>query len=121
MARAIPWSISEKLLRSDQYQGGQSLSDNRGWSDGWDPDTVRFTGFPPLSDSDTGICYSSDVNVSKYCSGAGVDVMFFGSAHPGGVNAVYADASVHQLSFDIDPLIFNALGTRDGGEITDQL
>jgi prepilin-type N-terminal cleavage/methylation domain-containing protein len=111
--------ISEKLVRSDLYQGGQNVSDNRGWSDGWDPDTVRFTGFPPISDSDGGICYSQDVNIAKYCSGAGTDVMFFGSAHPGGVNATYADASTHFISFDVDIQIFNALGTKDFAEQVD--
>jgi prepilin-type N-terminal cleavage/methylation domain-containing protein len=111
--------VSEKLIRSDKYEGGQNVSDNRGWSDGWDPDVIRFTGFPPLSDGDASICYSSDVNLSKYCSGDGADVMFFGSAHPTGVNAMFADSSVRQLSFSIELALFNALATRENGEVID--
>ena len=110
--------VSEKLLPPEQYEGGMSISDNLGWTDGWDPDTVRFTGLQPLSDGDAGICQNADW--SKYCTGpAGVDVMFFGSAHPSGINAVYADASVHAISFSIDNLVFNALGTRNGEETID--
>jgi prepilin-type N-terminal cleavage/methylation domain-containing protein len=105
--------VSEKLVRSDGYEGGNA-SDDRGWSDGWDPDVIRMTGFPPLSDSDTGICQNTDPNISKYCDPtSGVDNMFFGSAHPGGLNAVFADASVHFFSFDIDRFLFNALATRE--------
>lgn len=111
--------VSEKLVRSDGYEGGNA-SDDRGWSDGWDPDVIRFTGFPPLSDGDNGICRNPDNNIRKYCEpGSGTDNMFFGSAHPGGINAVFADASVQFFSFDIDRHLFNALATRDGGEVVD--
>ena len=111
--------ISEKLVRSDGYEGGNA-SDDRGWSDGWDPDVIRTTAFPPLSDGDSAICQSTDNNVRRYCDpNSGTDNLFFGSAHPGGINAVFADASVQFLSFDIDRFLFNALATRDGGELVD--
>ena len=47
--------ISEKFVRSDMSDtvapdGTTSYSDDRGWTDGWDPDTVRFTGYQPISD-----------------------------------------------------------------------
>jgi prepilin-type processing-associated H-X9-DG protein len=117
--------ISEKVVRSDLIagaitpSGAFSYSDDRGWSDGWDPDTVRSTGFQPISDSDQSICFNPNVNISKYCTGQDADVFFFGSAHPGGVNAAFADASVHQIAFDVDILIFNALGSRNGQETVD--
>jgi Protein of unknown function (DUF1559). len=38
------------------------------------------------------------------------------SRHPGGVNAAAADGSVHFLSDDIDPVIWQGLSTRSGGE-----
>lgn len=122
--------ISEKVVRSDLYEGQAppppddstaQVSDDRGWSDGWDPDSVRFTGVPPISDGDTGVCWSSNAGFRRTCIGNGGDspVLFFGSAHPGGVNAVYADASAHFISFDVDYIIFNALATRDGAETVD--
>ena len=109
--------ISEKLVRSDKYDEG-GVSDDRGWSDGYDPDTVRLAAVPPLSDDDTSVCQNSNASIANLCIGNGSvsPVVFFGSAHSGGVSAVYADASAHFLSFDIDHLVFNALATRDQGE-----
>jgi hypothetical protein len=115
--------ISEKVVRSDLSEGNLtpagigSHSDDRGWTDGWDPDIVRFTGYPPISDNDAGICFNP--TYSRYCTGQGFDTLFFGSAHPGGVNGTFADASVHYITFDVDVLVFNALGTRNGEETID--
>ena len=39
----------EKWLRSDQYQTG-SWHDDRGWTDGYDPDIIRSTALPPRQD-----------------------------------------------------------------------
>jgi prepilin-type N-terminal cleavage/methylation domain-containing protein/prepilin-type processing-associated H-X9-DG protein len=114
--------IGEKYVRSDMYYGGLpsgrllSSSDDRGWTDGWDPDTIRFTGFQPFNDSDS-FCFQDDTNIHPKCTGDGPDVFFFGAAHPGGINAVYADGSVRAIGFDIDVLVFNATGTRDGDEL----
>ena len=47
------------------------------------------------------------------------DVYYFGSAHSGGFNGVFADGSVRTLNYDIDVVLFNSLGTRAGGEIVD--
>jgi prepilin-type N-terminal cleavage/methylation domain-containing protein len=112
--------IGEKLVRVDLYEGG-GVSDDKGWADGWDPDTVRFTGIPPLSDADQGTCFSSTATIEATCIGQGgsVPAMFFGSAHSGGINTVFADASAHFISFDIDYQVFNALGTRAGEEVVD--
>jgi prepilin-type N-terminal cleavage/methylation domain-containing protein/prepilin-type processing-associated H-X9-DG protein len=111
--------ISEKIVRVDLYggamdgAGGMSWSDDLGWSDGFDPDTLRSTAFPPLSDSD-GFCFEPATRAR--CTGAGSEVFFFGSAHPAGVNAVYADGSVHAIGYSVDGILFNALGTRGSGE-----
>lgn len=116
--------ISEKVVRSDLYDGntngagGGSRSDDRGWSDGWDPDTVRLTALPPLSDSDGAICFNADPQVAQYCTG-GQDVFFFGSAHSSGVNSAFADGSVRAISFSVDPAVFNALGSKNGEEVID--
>ena len=116
--------ISEKYVRRDLAYGGVSptrffsASDDRGWTDGWDPDTVRFTGYEPISDSDL-MCFGSDVNITARCTGDGPDVFFFGSAHTGGINATFADGSVHFISFDVDVVLFNSLGTRNGEELID--
>jgi prepilin-type N-terminal cleavage/methylation domain-containing protein/prepilin-type processing-associated H-X9-DG protein len=42
-------------------------------------------------------------------------IYHFGSAHPAGMNALFADGSVHNIKYGIDPQTFNALGNRDDG------
>jgi prepilin-type N-terminal cleavage/methylation domain-containing protein len=120
--------ISEKVVRSDLYDGqpaplpgGGGVSDDKGWADGWDPDSVRFTGVPPISDGDSNVCHNPNSAIQRTCIGfeGDIPVLFFGSAHASGVNAVYADASGHFINFDIDHLVFNALGTRAGEETLD--
>ncbi|AGA28716.1 DUF1559 domain-containing protein [Singulisphaera acidiphila] len=39
------------------------------------------------------------------------------SYHPGGVNAVFADGSVHFIKDSINPGVWRAIGTRGGGEV----
>lgn len=41
----------------------------------------------------------------------------FGSFHPGGVNFVYADGSVHFINDDIDLRLYEALASRNGEDI----
>jgi len=45
----------------------------------------------------------------------------FGSAHPGGLNALMADGAVQNISYTINPTVYSGLGTIAGREvITDQ-
>jgi len=110
--------VGEKYLRTDLYEGG-SKSDDKGWTDGWDPDAMRSTCFPPLQDGD-GLGFSfPPLNAPGDFFGHDRDVYYFGSAHTGGFNATFADGSVHTINYAIDVVIFNALGTRAGGEVVD--
>lgn len=108
--------IAEKLVRSDMTEGPEGQrSDDRGWSDGWDPDVVRTTALQPRSDSDAA-CFGSD---AQYCSGIGADVFFFGSSHSAGINGAFGDGSVRMIKFDVDIVVFNAFGTKNGEETVD--
>jgi prepilin-type N-terminal cleavage/methylation domain-containing protein/prepilin-type processing-associated H-X9-DG protein len=67
--------------------------------------SIRFAyqSLPPLRDND----------VYGPTGGA------FGSAHPGTWNALFADGSVHNLSYNIDPTVFSYLGNiNDGNTVT---
>ena len=44
----------------------------------------------------------------------------FGSMHPGGANFSKADGSVDFVSQDIDPLVYVAQASKDGGEVVSQ-
>ena len=113
--------VSEKFVRADLYDGG-TYSDDRGWSDGWDPDAIRSTCFQPMSDGDQ-ICTSSVG--ANFCGPKGpgllndYDTWQFGSAHPAGINAVFGDGSVHSIKFDVDVVLFNRLGARNDEETVD--
>jgi prepilin-type N-terminal cleavage/methylation domain-containing protein/prepilin-type processing-associated H-X9-DG protein len=101
--------IGEKFVRSDLYEGGCS-SDDAGWSDGWDPDVIRSTGVPPLQDRSLDKLTDP---LSPPPMGTAWWEFHFGSAHPGGINAVFADGSVHTIDYNVDLGVFNALGTRN--------
>jgi prepilin-type processing-associated H-X9-DG protein len=101
--------ITEKYLRYDLYGGG-TASDDRGWTDGWDADTMRCTCIRPLQDTEIDPEHSPAPpkveNPSFY-------TLVIGSAHPSAVNAVFADGSVQSINYDIDLYVLNALGTRN--------
>lgn len=102
--------IAEKYIRQDIHlEGGPS--DDTGWSDAWDPDTIRCTGVAPLSDSQVGL---ADLTGNMGDTGPPWYVWLMGSPHTGGFNAVFADGSVHSINYDVDVYVLNALGTRNG-------
>jgi len=107
--------LGEKYVRSDLYEGG-GTSDDHGWGEGWDPDIIRSTCFQPYQDSD-GFQFQSLGPDDIF--GAEKDVIYFGSAHPGGFHGMFADGSIQTLRYDIDMAIFNALATRAGNEVID--
>ena len=102
---------SEKWIHVDDYLGG-GQADDRGWADGWDFDILRSCVFAPRVDSEGEAPDRADPrDAGNYP---------FGSAHPGGMNALFADGSVTLISYDIDRETFNRLGHRSDGEVTDQ-
>jgi len=95
--------VSEKQLNPGNYEAGD-WHDDQGWIDGWDPDIVRYTGFQPNADS-------------LYGRQGGWEGYRFGSAHPAGINALFADGSVRLISYSVNLVQFNAMATRAGGEV----
>jgi len=76
--------------------------DNEGYTAGWDHDTIRHTGFVPLSDSQ--IVGWADGNQR------------FGAAHPGGINILLTDGSCRFIPFTVDELVWRRIGHRDDGK-----
>ena len=103
--------VAEKYIRADSYLGG-SPSDDTGWSDGWDPDIMRCSCIPPLNDGTTNFPFTG--NIGSDPGDPVWETFVSGSAHTGGLNAVFADGSVHTINYDVDVFVFNALGTRNG-------
>jgi prepilin-type N-terminal cleavage/methylation domain-containing protein len=95
--------LGEKYMNPDRYDTGTDLCDNEAMTIGWNYDTSRFTmvDIPPQPDR----------------RGDDYEWEAFGSAHASIMYVAYCDASVHSMSYDINPVIFSRLGGRDDGEI----
>lgn len=100
--------VAEKRHTVDRYSGlpTPAWHDDRGWSDGWDPDTVRSTGF------DMGQDLATEQDAPKGIRNYGFQ---FGSAHSEGIHSVFGDGAVHRISYSIDPEVFNNMGDRRDG------
>ena len=91
--------VGDKSLKPDALTGPQP-DDNEGYADGWNDDTMRKTTLPP--------------NFDHFAQAA--DNWQFGSLHPNRFQAVFADNSVHSISYSIDPTIFSYLGNIADGQ-----
>ncbi len=100
--------LGEKRLMPNQYLSG-AWHDDRGWTDGWDPDTLRLTSAPLGPD----VRSQADQN-----TGLVGDIGYhFGSAHPNGMNICFADDSVKWIPFSIDRNTFNRMGHRQDNQV----
>jgi prepilin-type N-terminal cleavage/methylation domain-containing protein/prepilin-type processing-associated H-X9-DG protein len=97
--------LSNTLLASEKWvpvagYGGGWWHDDATWANGWDADVIRETRVPPRPDRD---------GRGDLAPGAGHE---FGSAHPGGLNCLYADGSVRWATFAVDPGVWAENGKR---------
>lgn len=90
--------LGEKWLRPFNYYGGD-WHDDRGWTDGWDPDIIRYTAFKFEND--------------RQDSANWWDGYQFGGPHRGMMHGLMADGTVKSISTSIDRAIFNYMGLRD--------
>ena len=98
--------FTEKRLRQpyDSPRPDERWNDDEGWSSGWDYDMVVHGYCVPHPDSAENVYGNSGRWITP------------GAAHPSGFNVVLADGSVTQLSYSIDPELFNLLSHRSDGE-----
>jgi prepilin-type N-terminal cleavage/methylation domain-containing protein/prepilin-type processing-associated H-X9-DG protein len=94
--------VAEKRMNR-QGLGGPQSDDNLGYTAGFDEDTVRRTDKLPKPD------YTG--------TPAADDLQRFGSSHPSGMNAVFADGSVRHIPYSIDKAVFGRLGDRADGQV----
>jgi prepilin-type N-terminal cleavage/methylation domain-containing protein len=101
--------ISEKRLHPELYDTGDDWHDDRGWTAGWDGDTVRASYYPLGPDQP-----SKSANIDNRNYG-----FCLGSAHSAGVHGLFGDGSVHSINYGVDAATLNRLGQRDDGEVID--
>jgi prepilin-type processing-associated H-X9-DG protein len=105
---------SEKWVHVDKYLGSGGQADDRGWSDGCDFDALRSTMIKPRQDSQDPLPVDSNPDDPGNYP--------LGSAHPGGINALFGDASVQFISFEVDLENLNRMANRlDGETVTESL
>lgn len=103
---------AEKCLPRTRF--GADGGDNERWNNaGWDECVIRWH-FPPKSDMDPSIPHTG--TPAAFNNGTtNVWRRYFGSSHPGGLNAVYGDGSVRFSSFQVDALNWMRLCVIDDG------
>ena len=124
--------IGEKFLEPQFYNGGWGDGIRRGWVGGNYMNDARTTAvmlgqhMPPppngagnqpkmdLTNPARDANLPAD-NIDPTNNDTWRSISFFGSAHPAGMNSVFADGSVHNIKYGIDPQVFNALGRIDDG------
>ncbi len=87
--------IGERYIDPLQYLTGQDGGDNEVMYVGYDNDTTRFTASLPMHDTPG---YSNQA--------------IFGSAHGAGLNMLYCDGSVHFIQYNVNAMIWRAMGNR---------
>lgn len=97
--------IAEKFIRPKNYLAGEP-GDRMGWAEYGGLDTCRS------STALDGWLYNPSRDRNDVTDGQDD---LFGSAHSAGMNAVFADGSVHNIKYGIDADVFNALACRDDG------
>ncbi len=130
--------VAEKWLhplrRATSAASGQDGGDNeQAYNAGWDECIVRigggtFTydynnGQPALQGTGTRTIPRTprpDIEAPCVINASGSPVTIwnqqFGSSHTGGINAVFGDGSVRNVKYSIDPVVWAAVCTRNGGE-----
>jgi prepilin-type N-terminal cleavage/methylation domain-containing protein/prepilin-type processing-associated H-X9-DG protein len=103
--------LSEKWLRPDRYLGNDWM-DDQGWCCGWDPDTQRITGGITLKQD---FIWVEARDRPRYLHGEWEQGFGFGSAHPGGVNALFGDGSCRSVPYTVDPRVWYRAGCRFDG------
>jgi prepilin-type N-terminal cleavage/methylation domain-containing protein len=95
--------LGEKFLDPGYYQIGD-WHDDKGWTDGWDPDTLRST-----------IC---TIRADEFIPTAMVRPagFRFGSAHATGMSVGFADGSTRTINFSIELEVLNRLAHRSDDE-----
>jgi len=104
--------VGEKWL--DGGEMNQSYcSDDQGYTDGWDNDTICFAY--GQNGSGGPIVVPAQIRFKSGQSGNDCGLTY-GSVHYGGVVSVFCDGSVHQVNFSIDAIMWRRLCSRNDGE-----
>ncbi|MDR3621969.1 MAG: DUF1559 domain-containing protein [Paludisphaera borealis] len=108
-SNSIVFAEKSQPLKTVGSDGG----DNEMWQNsGWDEDCIRYQ-FVPIPDDQapwfSGVCNTPP----DPKTGTGLWRRNFGGPHPGGINALLGDGSVHFIKFSVNPTTFRKLTVID--------
>ena len=99
-------------------QPSDNPADNGSMYQGYDQDTVRAISGSVDGGVVGGRIPRRDTEFDRDPKDAGASYpLNFGSAHSSNVNIVMCDGSVQGYAFDVDPLVWNAIGGRADGDL----
>jgi prepilin-type N-terminal cleavage/methylation domain-containing protein len=99
--------VGEKRMNRRYVRTECQADDNDGYVGGFQDDVVRWGAFPP----------GPDVFTDLYTTSTDHPLIWqFGSSHPAGLQGVFADGSVHMITFTIDATTFRYLCSRNDGQ-----
>jgi prepilin-type processing-associated H-X9-DG protein len=108
--------VAEKSIPATRQ--GNDGGDNERWNNsGWDEDNIRWH-FPPTADADV---VRTPPTFDYWNNPASTSTAWrrnFGSAHTGGLNAVFADGSVRFVRFNVNPETWMRVIVSDDGAPT---
>jgi prepilin-type N-terminal cleavage/methylation domain-containing protein len=108
--------LGEKNLDANHYDDGIPGNDDQSMYNGHDRDNLRsaFVWYPGFENQGRPICPAvPDTPGTDYCQ------WNFGGPHPGGWVALFCDASVRFLNYDMKPEIHQSFGSRKDGNVID--
>jgi prepilin-type N-terminal cleavage/methylation domain-containing protein/prepilin-type processing-associated H-X9-DG protein len=114
-------AASEIMLVPEPIGGGLPAIDLRGrYHNNLHGGSSLSTLYPPNTTVSDKLPYCSNALSLAPCNGgSGANhVISARSYHRGGVNAIFADGAVRFISNAVDPLLWQATGSRNGGEAT---
>jgi len=113
--------VGEKYLYHEAFEGNSYCSDDQGYTDGWDNDTIGFgAGTNPSAAAahlrpPTHFDGSTPTSAAPDAASAGNCGTLFGSIHEAACYFVFCDGSVHAVNFTIDPNNWvNLISVNDG-------
>jgi prepilin-type processing-associated H-X9-DG protein len=108
--------LGEKYVPSNAYLGG-AWGDNFTWTRGSTWDGIRYAWrYNGNNEQDI---VRNDTPITAQLSAVGelqCNCWIFGSPHPGGINAGYADGSTQVIRYDIDATVFKRIANRHDGQ-----
>jgi prepilin-type N-terminal cleavage/methylation domain-containing protein len=103
--------VGEKWVYYQWYnlRAGQCI-DNEGWTNGWDNDTICYSGTQAYAAPNGIVVPQPDSQNGWFCGN------LFGSAHTGGCQSVFCDGSVHFIAYGINPVTWHNLCAMNDGQ-----